>query len=205
MPDSSEINIIDSSSHTLHKNRFDWQELRRRVASIAQHSQAEISVANVEQLLEERAERFSRSGNVEHTDNTEVIVFVQGDTRYAIPLHMLTEIRPITRITVLPKVAENIMGVINVRGRIVAVYNLTTHTHEYGKDITGSALIGHEKADSVAIHADNVIGAEKISADAIKPAPISIADKDYITGIGADGLIFLDLDKFVHYQHRTQA
>lgn len=159
----------------------------------------------VNRLLLERAARFSRAVDDEANEHTEVILFEQADCRYAVPLSALSEIRPVQAITVLPQAPAGVMGVINVRGRIVTVYRLAAASSQVVGDQPGQALIGQGRTAGMALHADTVLGAERLSSAAIRPPPISMAALDYITGIGTDGTVFIDPDKFNQFHNSKKS
>ncbi len=191
--------------------KFDWGLLKSKLNNINQIGKEEQTFEYTIETLNERAERFRREATSAHNETEEMIVFQENEERYAVPLRMLSEIRPITKLTSLPLVSKNILGVINFRGKIVTVYGLSDNTEKkpiekfndtYAGDIQygnrlGSALIGHGVAGNLALFADQVIGTISVSSSEIREAPISLISYDYIVGVGADGLIFLDLEKLV--------
>ena len=165
-------------------------------------------------ILADRAARFSQSETDISLGNTEeMIIFELADTSYAVPLGMLTELRALNKLTALPKVSPSIIGLINVRGRIVSVYKLTeksssdrslNNNHDEKDTETvqvnsskGFVLIGSGVSSSVALFADDITGTRMVSPDDIRQKPISLNDRDYIVGLGSDGLVYLDLEKFV--------
>ena len=100
------------------ESRFDWDSLKNRLNDISKIGNEERTIEQIRETLVERAERFRREESTVHNETEEMIVFQEGDERYAIPLRMLSEIRPITRMTPLPLVSKNILGDINFRGKI---------------------------------------------------------------------------------------
>lgn len=151
-------------------------------------------------ILMDRLNRFSISDKKDDAESlNEMLLFEQAETRYALALHTLTELRQLTRITKLPKVKNSILGVINVRGRIVSVYQIN---QQASIDIDLSkkrrfALIGHGKANHAAFMADEIIGTKWVSQNQIKQKPISLENQDYIIGLDSDGVVYLDIDKFI--------
>ena len=151
-------------------------------------------------ILMDRLTRFSQSEKKDDGDElSEMLLFDQAETRYALALHTLTELRQLTRITKLPKVDSNILGVINVRGRIVSVYQINQQAN--GElDLNKKrrfALIGHGKANHAAFIADEIIGTKWVSQTQIKQKPIALENQDYIIGLDSDGVVYLNIDKFV--------
>lgn len=150
-------------------------------------------------LLKERLARFSQSdASEEDIALTEVLIFEQSDTRYAIALHALTELRQLSKVTKLPKVSAAIKGVINVRGRIVSVYQFNQQSGDDENTRKRQfALIGHGKANNLAFVADEIIGTKWVNPAQIKQKPISLANQEYITGLDSEGIVYLDIDKFM--------
>lgn len=147
-----------------------------------------------EKILKERAHRFRLSEQHIDADIEEMIVFEQGGTHYAIPLDLLAEIRSLNRITALPLVSAFIMGVINVRGRILPVYRFN-HTNVFNDD--GFALVGYGMAAHVAIWADDILGTINVNKSDIKQAPVSFS-QNYVRGVSSSGMVFIDLEKLVN-------
>lgn len=146
-------------------------------------------------ILNERAKKFRHEENIEAEATEEMIVFMQSSTQYAIPLQMLTEIRWVNQITRLAMVSPAIMGVINVRGRIVAVYAIGDMASEQDSCFV---LVGYGMAGHVAIAAEDIVGTVAVSKADIRAVPLSLHGKDYIAGVGKDGMIYLDLEKLVN-------
>lgn len=157
-------------------------------------------------ILIDRLNRFSQSEQKDDDDElSEMLIFEQAETRYALALHTLTELRQLTRITKLPKVDSNILGLINVRGRIVSVYQINRQANT---DIDLSkkrrfALIGHGKANHAAFIADEIIGTKWVSQGQIKQKPIALENQDYIIGLDSDGVVYLNIEKFVQANNQT--
>lgn len=178
---------------------FNWDTLKARIMDSSSNNTENITEEVALQILSERAARFCKTEHITKENTEEMIVFSDAGNQYAAPLHMLSEIRPISKITYLPLTASHILGVINFRGRIVAIYSLSSTKST--ENISGYALIGHGNVGSIALFADNVIGTISTLQSEIKPPPISIEDKDYVTGVGSDGMIFLDLEKIYRNQN----
>lgn len=173
-------------------------------------------------ILTERAARFSQSDTeLSNSSVEEMIVFELGSTSYAIPLGMLTELRSLQKLTALPKVSRAIIGLINVRGRIVSVYRLSENSDTVKTAARGDGeqdnataqntcnkgfvLIGNGMASNVALLADDITGTRMVSPDDIRQKPISLNDRDYIIGMASDGLVFIDLEKFVSTESQYMA
>ena len=149
-------------------------------------------------LLEERARRLRQGKEAEDDICQEMMLFSICEQNYAIALEELSEIRKIRNLTPLPLVRNPLLGVMNVRGRVVTLYNITEK--ESGKADSVYGLVGADDIDHIAVIADNIIGTSKVSATDIKPPPLSFSDRDYIRGVGNDGLIYISLENFPNNQ-----
>lgn len=147
-----------------------------------------------EKILKDRAQRFLLSEKKVDLDIEEMIVFIQNGTQYAVPLVMLAEIRALSRITPLPLISDYILGVINVRGRIMPVYRFSRSAT---REENGFALVGATASAHVSIWADDILGAMTVSKSEIKPAPVSFS-QNFIRGVSSSGMVFIDLEKFVN-------
>lgn len=59
-------------------------------------------------------------------DEIQVVAFTLGEELFAIPISNVKEIINATIITSVPKAECHVQGIINLRGKIVSVLNLTS-------------------------------------------------------------------------------
>jgi purine-binding chemotaxis protein CheW len=62
-----------------------------------------------------------REGNVAASDEVQLVTFTLGDEEYGIPIAQIQEIDRLSRITKVPKAADYVEGVTNLRGEVVPV------------------------------------------------------------------------------------
>ena len=131
-----------------------------------------------------------------------LIAFVLDDQRYALYLQAVERVIRAVAITSLPEVPENILGLINIHGRIVPVYNARKRfaLPEKNSTVNDRIILAHTKSRSVALVADKVLGV-------IEPAEGQQTQFDEITpgmelfaGVIKldDGMLLIhDLDRFL--------
>jgi purine-binding chemotaxis protein CheW len=135
--------------------------------------------------------------------NEKYLNFLLGDEHYSLPLTKVREIIRICPITAVPRMPSHLLGVINLRGKIVPVMDLRQR-------LLLPPALDHERACIIVIQAtgessliglvvDVVEEVASISAEAIEPAPDFGADFDmrFILGLakGRDSVItLLDID-----------
>lgn len=130
------------------------------------------------ELLRWRASRYAQRPDTDQNDQTEVIVFVRGGTRYAAALEGLREIRPLRTFCPIPGGTGLVPGVFHYRGEILSVYDLACllnpdASHPYSDWVV---VLEHEGA-RIGLVVDEVIGVEPTSSIRVRPVPISLGEQ----------------------------
>ncbi len=94
------------------------------------------------------------------------------------------------------------MGVINIQGQVVPVFNIRRRFNlpERETSLNGQLIVANTSKHKVAIVADRVSGIVECPRQEVVPAADVLRGTDYVEGIikQADGLIIIhDLDKFL--------
>jgi purine-binding chemotaxis protein CheW len=77
--------------------------------------------AQIWQLLEQRARELARNERSEdNSGGEEVLAFQLGESSYALPVRFVLEVQPLGRYTALPGTPAIVVGLVNVRGRLLA-------------------------------------------------------------------------------------
>lgn len=123
-----------------------------------------------------------------------------GQEMYALPILDIFEIIRMQDITHLPNSKKNVIGVINLRGRIISVVSLRQLLGlielEYTKSTRIVVVNYHE--DMAAMIVDGV--SQVITISEIQPAPENSGAKKLLRGIGQNGnslVSILDLEKLL--------
>ncbi len=138
--------------------------------------------------------------------NAQYLTFKLGDELFAIDVVQVREVLDVTTITKVPRSADFMRGVINVRGNVVPVADLRM---KFGMDPTETTVNTRIVVMEIVIAGDTIVlGALADSVhdvmdmlrDQIEPAPTIGAkwDTRFIKGIGKHGdqfIIILDVDK----------
>lgn len=145
----------------------------------------------------------------ENSIGSQFLSFRMDDQKYAFSVHHIREVLSCTKLTKLPRMPDYIQGIINLRGRVVPVFDLKK------KFTLGETLIGndtgiivieiprqgeHPEDDRntyVGVFADAIEKVISIDPSNIEPPP-QIGDANltpFITGVGkANGEFILILD-----------
>jgi len=153
----------------------------------------ELNVLGVEELI----------GEV-HGKEIQVIAFKLGDELVSVPIEEVVEITSNRDITPVPKAPSYVIGVMNLRGKIVPVINLKEHLgipFEIDEEVytKNKIVILDTPKGEVGVIVDEIVGSIKFPEEDILPEPIGTIgiDVKFITGVvQLDGelLIILSID-----------
>lgn len=132
----------------------------------------------------------------------QVVVFALDDGAYALRLAAVEQVARMASVSPLPKAPEIVMGIVNVRGRIVPVFDIRRRFRLPARDIevTDLLIIARTARRAVAIAADAVTGVREYSDETVVNAESVLPGLEFVEGVVklADGLIIIhDLDKFL--------
>ncbi|MFZ4546292.1 MAG: chemotaxis protein CheW [Bacteroidales bacterium] len=159
-------------------------------------------------ILKKRAEAIAGSRTDQKTevrDVLSVVEFMLIPEHYAVAGNFVQEVIPLTEITPIPGAPSFIIGVINLRGKIVSLLNLKIKFGLKEKGLTdfNKVIILRNETVEFGIVADVIVGTRLVQMDAISPPPLTL-DKtasELVIGISADGIILLDADKMLKSNH----
>jgi purine-binding chemotaxis protein CheW len=154
------------------------------------------------------APRVERAGHAMEEVPEEFLSFsLEGET-YAVPIHAVREILKITAVTEIPRARKNVIGLINVRGEMLPLYDVKTRLKLSTKlaqvrdasDVaraTRIVLLKDLEGDA-GILVDKVIGVVKLQLSKLEEAPDLGVERSAIAGIarrGEDLFILLDVEQ----------
>lgn len=130
------------------------------------------------------------------------MLFNLGERRYAVNLSSVERVVFIVDITPLPKAPETVLGVVNVRGEIIPVYDLRKRFRLANREIklSDQLILATTSKQRVALTADTVSGVLDLPAERITTAQKIVGGMEYVKGLVKleDGLVLIhDLDEFL--------
>jgi purine-binding chemotaxis protein CheW len=134
--------------------------------------------------------------------SNQLVVFGLDEQRYALRLSAVEQIVRRVEITPLPQAPEIILGVVNIQGRIVPVFDIRKRFRLPERDIRlGDCLIVARTARrTVTFIADAAIGVVSGADEEVVAAERIFPSLEYVKGVVKldDGLVFIhDLDTFL--------
>ena len=166
-------------------------------------SAQEPDAASVRAVLRSRAEELARPSTIHDRDVRlrEILEFTLGQERYAFPTSFVREVFTLTEITPLPGLPPYILGVVNLRGRILSVMDIRRLLEFDSAGLTNlnKAIILHDKDMELAILADEVTGVYAIDTDEAQSTLPTLSEKGqkYLKGVTMDRVVVLDAEKLL--------
>ena len=158
--------------------------------------------AQTERLLRERAQALARVPQPPATDSRlELLEFGLASERYALESRYVQEVHPLRELTPLPCTPAFLVGIVNVRGRIVPVLNLKKFFDLPERGLTDLHRIivvrGHEL--ELGLLADVIIGIRSVAAESLQPSLPTLTGirAEYLRGIGEGRLVVLAVERIL--------
>lgn len=178
----------------------DWAAVRERLAraQAATASALELSPARARAVMDERARLLARAPaeGKAPSEVLQTLTFVLGPERYAVEAKQVREIARLVDFTAVPGAPEFLLGVMNLRGEILAIADLRTFFGVPQQGLTDLArvvVLGVERAE-IGVLADETHELRSLPLAEILEPPDSVAGigREYLLGITKDALIVLD-------------
>ena len=135
----------------------------------------------------------------------QLVGFFLGEEEFGVDIQKIQEINRMVDITRVPNTSECVMGVINLRGKVVPVISLRERfgLAEKECDTSTRIVVVEIEGKIIGLLVDSVSEVLRIPASTIEPPPPIVAgiNAEFIEGVGKlDNrlLILLDLDKLLY-------
>ncbi len=134
--------------------------------------------------------------------STQIVCFKIGKEEYGIEILKVQEILKIPHITLLPKAADFILGVIDLRGKVLPIVDMS---RRFGMSTNTSsdsarAIVVSINQKEVALAIDSVSHVIKVDTDEIEPPPpiVKGISGKYIVGVAKvndEFIVILDIER----------
>jgi purine-binding chemotaxis protein CheW len=158
-------------------------------------------------ILKERAHRLSAlqvDMDLARVSTVDVIEFTMGGESYALELKYIREVYPIKDYTPLPCVPTFIMGLINIRRKVLSLIDLSPFFDlPKAEQVEGRYAIVLERGDmEFAILTEGISKVCSIKSTDIQPALPSFTKvrQEFLKGITSEGIAILDAIKLLDFQ-----
>jgi purine-binding chemotaxis protein CheW len=155
------------------------------------------------EILRARARALARPRQKQQDASTllELLEFSLADERYALESRHVQEVQPLRDLTPLPCTPPFVLGIVNVRGRILPVLDLKKFFELPEQGITDLHRIilvrGHDL--ELGLLADVIVGVRTVRADSLQPSLPTLTGirAHYLKGVTDERLVVLDLARIL--------
>ena len=154
-------------------------------------------------ILRARAQALARppaSAQVEEA-SLELLEFRLADERYAVEIRYVREVHPLKNLTPLACTPPFVLGIVNVRGRILPVLDVKKFfglAEDGLTDLHRIILVGGNDLE-LGLLADIGVGVLTIAAESVQPPLPTLTGigAEYLMGITAERLVVLDMGRIL--------
>ncbi|HKI33968.1 MAG TPA: chemotaxis protein CheW [Gemmataceae bacterium] len=179
---------------------IDWRQIHDRLARArrATEESVQLSPERARAVMEERALALARvpPRAPDAAEVLEVVTFSLANERYAVETCHAHEVVRFGDLTPVPGAPDFLVGLHNLRGEILAVFDLRRFFGVADQGLTELArlvVLGGDHAE-FGVLADAVHEVTILRIDEVHGAPASAAGpgREYLRGVSAGGLVVLD-------------
>ncbi|MEZ0373098.1 MAG: chemotaxis protein CheW [Candidatus Sericytochromatia bacterium] len=139
----------------------------------------------------------------------QVVTFRLYNEVYALDILFVQEIIRMLPVTHVPRAADWIAGVINLRGQIIPLIRLASRLGLEVEPASRSTrfMIVRNRDQALGVVVDEVLEVLRLSARAQEPPPSHLAHRDYIQAVSKQErgmVIVLDLQKVLYHPSRNE-
>lgn len=158
---------------------IDWPAVHARLerARRALEAGGGRGAEDVRRLLRERAERLARPTEPapDSAAMLDLVVFSLGDQRYGVDALSVVDAARLGDLTAVPCTTAAVLGVVNHRGRVLAVLDLRRLAGSAGPEVeAGFVVVVEAEGVRLGVLADAVCGTQRVPAAALLPPPASL-------------------------------
>ncbi len=184
---------------------IDWEEIHRRLAVAGRvfERTGEYPAEEKRKILRLRAKALAAkpSGEENVVESVELIEFLLAHETYGVESGYVSEVLPLKDITPVPCAPAFVAGIINVRGRIIAVVDIKKFfgLPEKGLGDLNRVIVLCSNDGELGILADAILGVHRIPVGGLQHPAASFTGVRgaYLKGITATGMAVLDAAKIV--------
>jgi len=186
------------------RQTIDWEQIHRRLAKVrnAIEVAATPPPAILKKILKERALALAREAKMETAGSAiDVLEFDLAYERYGFELEYILEVCPLAELTPLPGTPDFVLGIINVRGRVVAVIDIRKFFDLPDKGLSdlNKVVILTSGTREFGVLTDRIICTRSLLTTSLQESLPTLSDirSRYLKGVTGERLIVLDAGKIL--------
>jgi purine-binding chemotaxis protein CheW len=159
--------------------------------------------AEAERILRARAKALAipRRQSMTAGAMLELLEFRLASERYALETRHVQDVHPLRDLTPLPCTPAFVLGIVNVRGRILPVLDLKKFFDLPERGLTDLHRIILVRGNDLefGLLADVIVGVRSVAAASLQPSLPTLTGirAEYLKGIGEDRLVVLDVQRIL--------
>jgi purine-binding chemotaxis protein CheW len=131
-----------------------------------------------------------------------LVKFSLDDRKFALHVSAIQRIIRVVEVTPLPKAPEIVVGIINMQGRVIPVFDIRMRFRLPGRntELSDQMIIATTAKRTVALVVDSVDDVIEIPGERIITAERILPDLEYVEGVvkTEDGMVLIhDIEKFL--------
>lgn len=187
------------------KNAIDWPALleRQEAANAATTGERRLGPQEEQALLKLRAVRLAERPEQDRDEGRRLdcLEFQLSGESYAMEMSYIAETLPLTDFTPLFCTPPFVLGIINLRGRIISVIDLRRFFELPAvglSDLNRVIVVGNGSIE-FGVLADGIVGLRSLPLRELQPPPATFTGirEEFLTGVTADRLALLDIGKIL--------
>jgi len=180
----------------------DWQEIRQRLDAAAAHLDRGPTPEERQDILKARAEALAREPRQDGKGEClDVLEFLLAHERYAIEMSWVGETIALRDLTSVPCTPPFVLGLVNVRGRIMSVVDIKRFFDlpEKGISDLNKVIIIRGRGMEFGILADTVCGVRSLPLAEVQTSLPTLTGirEEYLKGVTSERLVVLDGEKLI--------
>jgi purine-binding chemotaxis protein CheW len=183
---------------------IDWDEIHRRIDKVNAAIACGWTPSPEEEkrILKQRAELLAREAKKEVAgESVEVVEFLLANEHYGIESYCIREVYPLKEYTPLPGVPPFVLGLLNVRGRIISIIDLKKFFDMPEKGISdlNKVIIIHNATMEFGILADAILGVRNIAIRELQPPLPTLTGirEEFLKGVTGERMVILDANRIL--------
>lgn len=187
------------------KAAIDWEELRRRLerGRAALEQGAAPTTEERKRILRARARELAREAPQAPAPDAflEVVAFELAYETYALETSWVREVYPLKEFMPLPGTRPFVLGLLNVRGRLLLVIDIKKFFDLPEKGLTdlNKVIIVHRNGRELGILADVILGVRLVPLTEIQESLPTLTGirAEYLRGVTKERLVVLNAEKIL--------
>ncbi len=177
----------------MRQGAINWMDVRKRLreSEIALQEALSGSPARTARVLRQRAAQLARASSKPLSQGVPALLFRLAHGRYAIRLTELSEVLPFRNCTAVPASVPRVLGVVNLRGQLRPVIDLSLVLEQDRANDSGFVLMLRRE---IGLKVDAI---EDIGEVHLEELEGPVAPGSFLQGFKSGTLLLIDTEAFV--------